>query len=335
MRHDRAAIRAGASAPSMALLLSICFASGCAQHDEGTLPGTVERDRVELAAEADEFIVALPFTEGAPVKAGDIIVVQDRAISAAELDAARAQLAEAEARVEELKNGPRITSIRAAAARRDRARAERDDAVRERDRLLDLVKQNLVSRSEADRQMAAASAAEAGLHEAESDLRELQEGTRSEQLTQARQAADNLRATLRGLETSSARLEVRAPIAGTLDALPFHVGEKPARGATVAVLLADEAPYARIHVPAPLRAQVKQGSQATLRADGVDRAYRGHVRFIASEAEFTPYYSLTAADRSRLSFLAEVLFDDAEARSLPSGIPVDVTLDLRADDGAR
>jgi HlyD family secretion protein len=331
MKLPRAATSPGAAILSLALM----FAAGCAQHDEDTLPGTVERDRVELAAEADEFIVTLPFAEGARIKAGDVIVVQDRALSAAELDAARAQLAQAESRVAELRNGPRVTSIRAAAARRDRARAERDDAVRERDRLLDLVKQNLVSRSEADRQMAAANAAEASLHEAESDLRELQEGTREEQLAQAQQAADNLRATLRGLETSSARLEVRAPIAGTLDALPFHVGEKPARGATVAVLLADEAPYARIHVPAPLRAQVKPGTEATLRVDGIDRTYQGQVRFIASEAEFTPYYSLTAADRSRLSFLAEVVFDDAEARSLPSGVPVDVTLALPLDEGAR
>jgi HlyD family secretion protein len=260
-----------------------------------------------------------------------VIVVQDRSLSTAELDAARAQLAEAEARTEELKNGPRQTSIRSAAARRDRARALRDDAVRERDRLLDLVKQNLVSRSQVDQQVAVANAAEASLSEAESALRELQEGTRTEQLTQARQAADSARATLRALETSSARLEVRTPIAGTLDALPFHVGEKPMRGATVAVVLANDAPYARIHVPAPMRAHVRQGTVATLRVDGVDKDYKGRVRFVASDAEFTPYYSLTAADRSRLSFLAEVVFDDDEARSLPSGVPVNVTLSTFAE----
>jgi len=310
------------------LVVAWALLAGCAQHDENTLPGTVERDRVELAAESNEFITALPFAEGAQIKAGDVVVIQDRSISSAELDAARAQLAEAESRAEELKNGPRVTSIRAAAARRDRARAQRDDAVRERDRLQDLVKQNLVSRSEADRQVAAANAAEASVHEAESDLRELQEGTRSEQVTQARQAADSARATLRSLETSSARLEVRAPIAGTLDALPYHVGEKPAQGATVAVLLANTAPYARIHVPAPLRAQVKQGSAATLRVDGIERNYKGQVRFVASDAEFTPYYSLTAADRSKLSFLAEVVFDETEALTLPSGVPVNVTLTL-------
>ncbi len=119
---------------------------------------------------------------------------------------------------------------------------------------------------------------------------------------------------------------MRSPIAGTIDSLPFHLGEKPARGATVAVLLATTAPFARVHVPEPIRAQVKIGTPATLRVDGIERTFKGQVRFIASEAEFTPYYSLTAADRSRLSFLAEVVIDDADGASLPSGVPVDVTL---------
>jgi HlyD family secretion protein len=304
--------------------------AACSRHDEDALPGTVERDRVELVADANETIVSLPLAEGAAVKVGDIVLVQDRALSKAELDAGRAQLAEAEARVDELKNGPRVTSIRAAAARRDAARARRDDAVRERDRLTNLAARSLVSKSEADRQAAAANSAEANLNEAEADLRELQEGTRSEQLVQARQAADSARANLAGLETTSARLEVRSPIDGTIDSLPFHLGEKPARGATVAVLLTTGAPFARVHVPTPIRAQVKIGTPATLSVDGVDRAFKGQVRFIATEAEFTPYYSLTAADRSRLSFLCEVVFDDPEAAKLPSGVPVDVMLTLAA-----
>jgi HlyD family secretion protein len=317
----------GAIAATVILEMVLTLA-GCAAGDDDTLPGTVERDRIELAADSDEYIVALPFAEGARVEAGDVIVVQDRALSSAELDAARARLGEAEARVEELRTGPRATSIAAAAARRDRARVERDNAMRERDRLLGLARQNLVSLSEADRQVAAANAAEASLLEAESALRELREGTRAEQLAQVREAADSARASLRALQTTSSRLEVRAPVAGVIDALPYHVGEKPARGATVAVLLAEGAPYARIHVPAPMRARVKTGTPATLRVDGVAGTFGGQVRFIASEAEFTPYYSLTAADRSRLSFLAEVAFDESEATKIPAGLPVDVTLEI-------
>jgi HlyD family secretion protein len=306
----------------------LALVTGCARDAADTLPGTLERDRVELVADANEFIVALPLPEGTAVKPDDVIVVQDSALSTAELDAARARLAEAESRVEELRNGPLATTIRAAAARRDRARAERDDAVRERDRLLGLVARSLVSKSEAERQVTAASAAEASLNEAEAGLRELQQGTRAELITQARQAADSARANVKALETSSARREVRSPIAGVIDALPFHVGERPPRGATVAVLLSSGAPYARVHVPESLRARVRAGTSAKIRVDGVTREFAGKVRFVASEAEFTPYYSLTAADRSRLSFLAEVVIDDAEAAQLPSGVPLEVTLEL-------
>lgn len=312
------------------VLLGAGVLAACTRTGDDTLPGTLERDRVELVADANEFIVALPLAEGATVKAGDVIVVQDRALSASELGAARAQLAEAESRVEELKNGPLNTTIRAAAARRDRARAERDDAIRERDRLDGLVARSLVSKSEADRQVTAASAAQASLSEAEAALRELQQGTRVEQLAQARQAADSARANLEALETTSARLEVRAPVAGTIDSLPYHVGEKPARGATVAVLLGSGPPFARVHVPEGIRARVKTGTAAKIRVDGVEREFAGQVRFVANEAEFTPYYSLTAADRSKLSFVAEVVFDDADAQNLPSGVPLDVTLTLEA-----
>jgi HlyD family secretion protein len=311
------------------ILLTVLL-TGCAGRDGSTLPGTLERDRIELVADTNEFIVTLPFTEGSTVKAGEVIVVQDRAISSATLDSARAQLAEAEARVEELKNGPRSTTIRASVARRDAARAQRDDAVRERDRLLGLVARSLVSKSEADRQVALAATAEANLREAEADLHELQEGTRSEQLAQARQAADSARANLASMQTTAARLEVRAPVDSIVDALPYHVGEKPPQGATIAVLLTNKAPYARIHVPEPMRARVKTGTGATIRIDGVQREFRGQVRFISSEAEFTPYYALTTADRSKLSFRAEVAFDDAAASSLPSGLPLDVSLELGA-----
>ena len=75
-----------------------------------------------------------------------------------------------------------------------------------------------------------------------------------------------------------------------------------------------------------MRARVKPGNTATIHVDGVERAFAGRVRFVSSEAEFTPYYALTQADRSKLSYLAEVEFEDADAAQLPSGVPLDVTL---------
>ncbi|MBC8024729.1 MAG: hemolysin secretion protein D, partial [Steroidobacteraceae bacterium] len=74
------------------LAMSLLLLASCSRQDTDTLPGTLERDRIELVADADESIVAQPLAEGSAVKAGDVVVVQDGAISASQLDAARAQL---------------------------------------------------------------------------------------------------------------------------------------------------------------------------------------------------------------------------------------------------
>jgi HlyD family secretion protein len=72
---------------------------------------------------------------------------------------------------------------------------------------------------------------------------------------------------------------------------------------------------------------VRAGTAAKIHVDGMKQDFTGKVRFVASEAEFTPYYSLTAADRSRLSFLAEVRVDGPDAEKIPSGVPLVVTLE--------
>jgi len=69
---------------------------------------------------------------------------------------------------------------------------------------------------------------------------------------------------------------------------------------------------------------VHQGTPAKIYIDGQAKPFDGQVRMISSEAVFTPYYSLTERDRSRLSYLAEVVLSDDATRQLPSGMPVRV-----------
>ena len=110
-----------------------------------------------------------------------------------------------------------------------------------------------------------------------------------------------------------------------MDALPYERGERPPRGAPVVVLLAAGQPYARVFIPEPERAAISAGRAATVRIDGDGRDWRAEVRYVSSEAAFTPYYALNERDRSRLSFLAEVVLTEAEAAKLPTGMPVEVT----------
>jgi HlyD family secretion protein len=87
------------------------------------------------------------------------------------------------------------------------------------------------------------------------------------------------------------------------------------------VMLAGDAPYARVYVPETMRAGVKVGSRAQVHVEGSSHVWPGTVRMIRSDPTFTPYYALTGQDASRLSYLAEVQLP-AEARELPAGLPL-------------
>ena len=60
--------------------------------------------------------------------------------------------------------------------------------------------------------------------------------------------------------------------------------------------------------------------------DGANRDWKAAVRYVSSEAAFTPYYALNQRDRGRLAFLAEVVLTEPDAAKLPTGMPVEVIL---------
>ena len=177
-----------------------------------------------------------------------------------------------------------------------------------------------------DRQRAARDGALAERDAAREELLALERGTRSEVLDQAQAALAAATAQLAELEISRGRLDLAAPRDGIVDALPYKLGDRPPRGAPVVVMLTDGAPYARVFVPEPVRAGVQPGTEATVRIDGTGRDWKGRVRYVSTDAAFTPYYALNERDRSRLSFLAEVELVEQEAAALPAGMPVEVEI---------
>ena len=101
-------------------------------------------------------------------------------------------------------------------------------------------------------------------------------------------------------------------------------GDQAPVGAPLAILLAGDAPYARIYVPEPIRVDVAVGDGARVYVDGREGALAGRVRMIRSEPGFTPYFALIGKDAARLSYLAEIELTGEDARSLPAGLPVRV-----------
>ena len=114
-----------------------------------------------------------------------------------------------------------------------------------------------------------------------------------------------------------------SPVAGVADSRLFEMGERPAPGQPLMILLGGEQPYARVFVPETIRVQVKSGTLAVIHVDGLDEPLEGRVRWVSSESAFTPYYALTERDRGRLSYVAKVDITTLRDR-LPDGVPVEV-----------
>jgi HlyD family secretion protein len=310
--------------PTSTAILTMLLATACDRAAPPAMLGTLERDRLELIAQAQEEIRVMHVREGARVAQGDTLVELDSTAIDAQLAQARARASEARSRLAELEHGPRAEQIAAARAQLAEDEAHVVVESKEYERQLDLVKRKLVSQSNVDRQRAARDAALAARRQAAAQLEELETGTRSEQIDQARDNGASSDAAVQALEIDASRLVIRAPRNGFIDALPYKLGERPPQGAPVVVMLADDAPYARVYLPEPMFSQMHVGDGVTVHIDGDAHVYAGRVRFLSAQAAFTPYYALTQKDRSRLSYLMEVTLTEESAKELPTGVPVEV-----------
>lgn len=311
-----------ASVRSLCPIVLAMLLAGCSRDGQLYAVGTLERDRIELSAESDEPVLEIAVEEGAKVTAGQVLLVQDPTRAEAQLAQARAARDEAVAALAEAVAGPRAQQIAQAEARLAAARSAVLTAALELRRERALQQQGFVSENRLDLLEGRHQEALAREREAAAALDELREGTRSEVVQRAREALAGAEARVRELEVSLDRHSVRAPLDATVEALPVELGERPTQGRTVVVLRARKPTYARVHLPEPLRVDLNVGDPAEVWLDGRDAPLAGRIRWIASEAAFTPYFALTQRDRSRLAYLAEVLVDEADA--LPVGIPVEV-----------
>jgi len=308
-------------------LAAALLAVGCNRQHEQQMLGTLEWDRVAVAAEVSEPILRIAVKEGDAVHAGDPILDLDPRRTDAALAQAKADASRAEAALAELRHGTRIETIDAARATLSGAESTQQNARRERDRLAEIRKRGLIAQADLDNAETALRTATAQANNARANLTELLNGTRVEDIEQAEAALASAQANVDRLTLTRARLDVRAPADGLVDALPFKLGDQPPLGATVVSMLSGPAPYARIYVPASQRARLAQGTQCRVTVEGVGTAFMATIRSLRSDPAFTPYFALTGDDASRLAYRAELVLDGDAAKKLPAGLPAQAECD--------
>lgn len=316
------------------LLLGLFALAGC-NGDAADTPalGTLEADRIEVVADSSEPLIAIHVAEGDTVEQGDLLIEQDPVRPHAQLATARANLAASTAALAKAQEGPRSEEIRRARANLAAAEAAVETARLEFRREQALVDQKYASQNRVDVLKGRYEEVVARRDEAVAALEELLAGTRDEEIEIARSNMEAASARVDDIALTLKRTSIESPVSGTVEALPFEVGERPQPGQTVVTLLAGTGVYARVHVPEPLRTRLQPGSPAIIRIDGRDEQYEGRLRWIARDASFTPFFALTQHDRSRLSYLAEVDLTTSRAGDLLVGIPVQVYFpDLQTDE---
>lgn len=314
--------------PAAALMITAC---GDTPSDNRVV-GELASDRLELIAEVNEPILEILVAEGETVTAGQLILRQDDSRAQARLAEADAAARQTQARLDELVRGPRQELISQARANLDGASRGVTFRQTEFQRARDLLERELASPEFHDRARANLDTANANLDLRRAQLQELLAGTTVEELAQAEQALSQAEARRDNALIDLERHQLRAPADGVFDSRLFESGERPSAGQPVAIMLGGEQPFARIYVPERLRVQVAAGLAAEIFVDGLDTPVSGRVRWVASEAAFTPYFALTERDRGRLTFLAKVDITEDRDR-LPDGVPVEVELLVAEDAG--
>ena len=314
--------RRGAVAP---LLLGLCLA-GCTPRTPGGYQGYLEGEFVYVAAPLAGTLTDLAVSRGAEVKTGQRLFQLEREAEAAAVREAEERLAQAQARLANLRPGRRPTELAALEAQVRRAQAARELAELELQRRLALRATQVIAPEELDVARARRDADEAQVAALSADLATARLGARDDEIKAAEAEAQAQAAVLAKAQWALAQKVQQAPSDAWVQDTLYRPGEFVAAGNPVVMLLPPTNVKVRFFVPEPELATLHPGQAVSVSRDGVPTPLSATVTYIAHQAEFTPPVIYSQSNRAKLVYMVEASFAPADARNLRPGQPVDVRL---------
>lgn len=332
MTADRRRLVAGAAlvaALAVALLLVLDVLGGGGRDAPFFASGTVEATEARLGFEAPGRIAAVRVREGERVEAGDTLALLDREETLARREATEADADAARARLDELRSGYRRQEVARARAALRAAAEQREDARRDLDRTRKLYEGGAVSEEALDKARTAFEVASSRLAEARERAEMMEEGPREEEVRAQRARWASASASLRALDATLDYMVVTAPFDGVVTVRHREPGEIVGPGSAALTVQDTDDRWVRIYVPEDRIGALDHGQPATITTDTYpERTYRGAVRFIASEAEFTPGNVQTQEERVKLVYRVKVQITGDPEADLKPGVPADVRISL-------
>lgn len=185
----------------------------------------VAHHKIQLGSKVMGKVAWIGVDKGDRVRQGQLLVKLEDREYRARVDESRAALSLAENRMAELVAGYRPEEVERGRAEVARARAEMENSRLELQRLRPLLEAGVVSQKQLDDTRTRYEMAEAAYRAAQRSLDLLEQGTRAEQIAQARAEVERARANLEYHQALLEATELRAPISGTVLERIAEVGE--------------------------------------------------------------------------------------------------------------
>ena len=307
-------------AVSAALLLLACDG-----RKEGTYQGYAESEYVRVGPIDGGLIDAIPVKRGDKIAEGALLFQLEQTSEVAAQAQAAAQLAEARSTYQNLLKGLRAPELAQIEASRASATATLKKTELDFSRTQQLHADGNASKAALDNARAARDAAVASVRELDAKLVTGKLAARQDQIYAAEAAVQAAQAALEQANWRLARREGHAPQGGTVDDVFFRVGEFASATQPVVSILPPENIKVRFFVPEPELGRVHVGDKVALTCDDCPTGMTGHIRFISTQAEFTPPVIYSEQSQSKLVYMAEA-WPDTKPEAFHPGQPVRVEL---------
>jgi len=290
--------------------------------------GVIEAVEVRVGTKIGGIITELLVEEGDEVSAGDVIARLETTDLRIQLKGAQAAAERAMSLLDDLKRGLRPEEIEKLLKIVELKEANLERARIDYDRKRKLADQKAAPEHEADMARMLMEAARKDLETAQEQVRIARLGSREDQIAAARWALRQAETAVSQIEQRIADTEVTAPIDGRVSVKNVEQGEIARPGATIVTLVDLKRPWVRIFVPENKLGRVRLGMTADILSDSFpDKVYKGIIRHIATEAEFTPKNVQTQEERVKLVYAVKVYVDNPN-QELKPGQPVDARIRL-------
>lgn len=258
-------------------------------------------ENIRVAAVVPGVVTAVHVQVGQVVEKGDVLFQLDDRQRRAELVAQQAAVAQAEAALHRLRNAPRLEDIPPSEARVAKARAEMKSLQDQMDRSEELVARKVRTQEELVQQQQAFLAAKAALAQAEAEDARLKAGSWKEDIEVGEAQLQQAKALLHQADVEINRLQVCAPIRGTVlkvDVRPGeYVGTPP--GQTLLVLGDIETLHVRVDIDEQDLPRFRPGLSGTGYVRG-DANTPIELQFVRVDPFAEPKKSLTNAGNERV-----------------------------------